>query len=90
MPVNDATDAFDRKLELLRKSSRIPESEIDAAITTYERLRTARAIAESLLTKPSNADVLALLAELGSESRCARSAAEREWASVRTSAGDRP
>ena len=75
MAVNDMTDAFDARLVSMQKG-KAPESEVSAAINTYERLRTARAIAQSILAVPSNSDVLAVFAELGSESRAVRSDAE--------------
>ena len=68
MAVNDLTDAFDSRLSAMQRAG-APENEWHAAITTYERLRTARAIASSILTAPSNSDVLAVFAELACESR---------------------
>lgn len=74
MSVNDLTDAFDTRLKFMQKS-RAPEAECDAAINTYERLRTACAIASSLLASPTNADVLAVFAVLSQESARTNSAA---------------
>lgn len=65
--VLDGTDAFDRKLELLRKAG-APDEEIAAAIAVYERVRTAKAIAQALLPRgASSAVVVALAAEIGAE-----------------------
>ena len=75
MTVNDMTDAFDTRLVSMQKG-RAPDSEVSAAINTYERLRTARAIAQSILTAPNNSDVLAVFAELGCESRAVRSVSD--------------
>ena len=57
--VNDGTDAFDARLEVLRKRS-ADKVEVDAAIAVYERLRTAKAICQALL--PGDASALALAA----------------------------
>lgn len=63
----DGTDVFDTKLELLRKAG-APGEEITAAIAVYERLRTAKAIAQALLPAGVSADALvALAAEIGIE-----------------------
>lgn len=65
--VLDWTDAFDRKLELLRKAG-APQQELDAAISVYERVRTAKAMAQALLGgKPAPSLVVALAAEIGAE-----------------------
>lgn len=61
MTVNDLTDDFDRRLEALQRRA-APELEVQLAINTYERLRTCKAIASSLLSKPGNAEVLAVFA----------------------------
>lgn len=63
--INDLTDAFDTRLQAMQRG-RAPRAEEDAAITVYERMRTARSICEALL--PGNyteAAVVALTAELG-------------------------
>ena len=60
----DLTDEFDTRLQAMQRA-KAPKTEEDAAIVAYERLRTARAIARSLLETPSNADVLAVFAEIG-------------------------
>lgn len=62
--MTDSTDEFDRRLQAMQRSGNVPPGEETAAINAYERLRTARAIALSLLTKPTNADVLAVFAVL--------------------------
>ena len=62
--INDATDEFDRRLDIFDKL-RIPNDEVDAAVTVYERLKTAGAICESLLVGYSTADVVALALEIG-------------------------
>lgn len=69
--INDGTDAMDRRLQSMRRGN-ASQSEIDAAITVYERVRTARAICLSYLVdppgrsgEPSEASVVALTVELG-------------------------
>lgn len=65
--VLDWTDAFDRKLELLRKAG-APQQELDAAIAVYERVRTAKAMAQALLgAKPAPSLVVALAVDIGAE-----------------------
>ena len=61
------TDDFDTRL-IAMQAHRSPKSEQDAAIAAYERLRTARAIARSLLVAPTNSDVLAIFATLSKAS----------------------
>ncbi|WPG35157.1 hypothetical protein [Variovorax sp. EBFNA2] len=78
----DGTDEFDGRLTTLYKKARA--SETAAATDTYERLRTAKAIARSLLDKPSNADVLAVLASL----TAAGIAGDNLSASTKTVEGD--
>lgn len=64
----DLTDAFDTRLEALQRSGKTPRAEIDAAIAVYERLRSARAICQSLLgAEPPAAAVVAVLAEISAE-----------------------
>lgn len=63
----DGTDEFDTRLAAMQRAG-APESEVAHAIAAYERLRTARAIARSLLDKPVNADVLAVFAGIVSAS----------------------
>lgn len=60
----DFTDEFDTRLRAMQAAN-APKAEQSAAIVAYERLRTARAIARSLLDKPSNGDVIAVFAEIG-------------------------
>ncbi len=63
--VNDLTDAFDRRLEVMRRS-RAPASEENAAILVYERVRTAQAIGQALMPEAvTESALLALVAELG-------------------------
>lgn len=63
--VNDLTDEFDRRLEAQYKR-KVPSDETDAAITVYERLRTARAICQSLLPAGfSEAAVVEIAVEIG-------------------------
>lgn len=69
--INDGTDAFDRRLQVLQRD-RASQSEIEAAKLVYERVRTARAICLSYLVdppgrpgEPSEASVVALTVELG-------------------------
>lgn len=66
--VLDGTDAFDVKLDLLRRF-RAPEVEINASISVYERMRTAKAIAQALLPADGvdPAVVVALACEIGAE-----------------------
>jgi hypothetical protein len=63
-------DAFDARVQEMDADS-LSESEVTAAAMTYERLRTAVAIASSVLNAPSNADVLAVFSELMAEARAA-------------------
>ncbi len=63
----DGTDAFDAKLERMRRAG-VSGSEIDAAIAVYERVRTARSIAQALLSDGvTDATVVALACEIGAE-----------------------
>lgn len=65
--VLDGTDAFDAKLERMRKAG-APIEEVDAAIAVYERVRTAKAIAQALLSESAgDALVVALACEIGAE-----------------------
>lgn len=65
--VNDMTDAFDRRLQVIQRTVGA-ESEAEAAINVYERVRTARAICQALLPKGASAAVVVALAvELGAE-----------------------
>ncbi|WP_431512593.1 hypothetical protein [Variovorax sp. DAIF25] len=57
----DGTDEFDTRLQAMQRAN-APKAEEDAAIVAYERLRTARAIARSLLDDPTSADVVAVFA----------------------------
>lgn len=60
-------DAFDAKLERLRQAG-APDVEITAAIAVYERVRTAKAIAQALLSaEVADAVVVSLAAEIGAE-----------------------
>ena len=59
-------DAFDARLEILNRKGRSEEA--DAAMAVYERLRTARSIAESLLVNASASDVIALMDAITAES----------------------
>lgn len=61
--MTDFTDEFDRRLTAMNRD-RAPAQECSASINVYERLSTARAIARSLLTAPTNSDVLAVFAAL--------------------------
>ena len=63
--INDLTDAFDTRLQAMQRA-RAPRAEEDAAITVYERMRTARSICEALLPgRYGDASVTALAIELG-------------------------
>ncbi len=46
--VHETTDAFDERLDLLQ-AAHAPQTEIDAAVAVYERLRTAQAICQALV-----------------------------------------
>ncbi len=63
--VNDMTDQFDARLEVLA-CARVPNEEVDAAVTVYERLKTARAMCQALLPGAfTGAEVVALAVEIG-------------------------
>ena len=69
----DHTDAFDARLEQIHSARasghQLSHTEADAAVLTYERVRTALAICSALLPDATPAEVAALAAELGSASR---------------------
>lgn len=69
----DYTDAFDARLEQIHSARasghQLSHTEADAAVLTYERVRTALAICSALLPEATPAEVTALAAELGSASR---------------------
>lgn len=46
--VNEETDEFDLRLDVLQ-AAKVPQVELDAAVTVYERLRTAQAICQALV-----------------------------------------
>ncbi len=46
--VNDVTDSFDQRLDVLQ-AGHAPQAEIDAATVIYERLRTAQSICQALV-----------------------------------------
>ena len=48
LPDAPASEAFAQRLEALR-AAHLPQFEIDAAVTVFERLRTAQAIARALV-----------------------------------------
>ena len=85
MSLTKGTDKFDARLKILQRAA--PMYEQKAAIALYERLRTARAIAESLLTEPSSADVVAVFCELCSDSRAAAVLEDIEFKSINTTSG---
>lgn len=62
MSVNSNTDAFDARLRIVDRMGRTEEGR--AAVLVYERLMTARAIAESILPGATPADVVGVLAVL--------------------------
>lgn len=66
----DGTDAFDLQLAKMQRQ-RVSDVEVNAAIALYDRLRTSRAIALSLLKTEDTSVVLALLAELCADCRAA-------------------
>jgi hypothetical protein len=55
--------AFDGRVEEM-DADNLPDSEVRAAAITYERLRTALVIAQSVLNTPNNSDVLAVFSHL--------------------------
>ena len=73
--VNDGTDAFDARIKVMGegRGSNATQADIDAAITVYERVRTARAICQALLPESfSEASVVALAVEIGAELRSSK------------------
>ena len=76
--VNDMTDAFDVRLRAM-ESTRAPQTEVDAAITVYERVRTARSICAALLPAGySEAAVVALAVEIGRVKQSGQAVVARE------------
>jgi hypothetical protein len=69
----DYTDAFDARLEQIQSASAngqvLSHNEADAAVLTYERVRTALAICSALLPDASPSHVVTLAAELGAAAR---------------------
>lgn len=59
-------DAFDKRLEILNKKGRSQEAE--AAVAVYERLKTARSIAESLLVGATASDLVVIMSAISAES----------------------
>ncbi|MGV8823992.1 hypothetical protein [Methylibium petroleiphilum] len=75
---NDMTDDFDKRLEAYAKK-RVPNDEVDASITVYERVKTARAILQSLLPGAfSDASVVAVAVEIGRVKQSRQAVAARE------------
>ena len=66
--MNETKTAFDGRVEEMDAAS-FPDSEVMAAATTYERLHTALVIAQSVLSTPTNAEVLAVFSELCAEAK---------------------
>lgn len=62
--VFDGSDAFDARLAVLQRAG-APEAEVTAAIAVYERVRTAKAIAQALLPGATDAELVALAAAMG-------------------------
>ncbi len=76
--VNDLTDQFDRRLADMERS-RTPRDELDAAITVYERVRTAMAICQALLPAGCGAaEVVAVAVEIGRVKQSGQAVATRE------------
>lgn len=72
--VNDMTDQFDVQLNSLH-THRAPKVEIDAAISVYESVRTARSICQALLPDGfGDASVVAVAVEIGAEVHAAQGA----------------
>ena len=69
----DYTDAFDARLEQIHSARasghQLSHTEADAAVLTYERVRTALAICSALLPEATPAEVAALAAEMGATAR---------------------
>lgn len=69
----DYTDAFEARLEQIHSArasgQQLSHTEADAAVLTYERVRTAQAICSALLPEATPAEVTALAVELGSAAR---------------------
>jgi len=66
----DLTNEFDKRLASMSKARNCGIAEIDAAVMTYERLKTARIIVAELLgDMPGHAAVLSVFSELGAEAR---------------------
>ena len=86
MSLTKGTDKFDARVRVLERSA--PAAELSAAKRLYERMRTARDIAESLLTKPTSSHVLAVLHELSEDVRCAANAEGMASRSTSTVEGD--
>lgn len=83
MTTLNGTDKFDARLAVLQRTQ-AHELEVNAAIELYERVRTARAIAESLFKTPDDSVVMAVLRELSADVRMAHVAAETAATSMRT------
>jgi hypothetical protein len=66
----DLTTQFDKRLESLHTARACPTSEIDAAVVTFERLKTAQSICASLIVDIVNqATLMAVFSELCAEAR---------------------
>lgn len=75
--VNDLTDQFDTRLAALDKR-RVEREEVDAAITVYERMRTAKAICQALLPAGfTDATVVSVAAEIRLVKQSGQSVASR-------------
>lgn len=59
---------FDQRLTKLQQDRNTSQAEQDAAITVFERLVTARAIAQTVLVDASGADILAIAAAIAAAS----------------------
>lgn len=76
--INDMTDEFDARLVAMEKK-RVPRDEADAAISVYERMRTARAICQALLPAGfSDATVVAVATEIRLVKQSGQSVKSRE------------
>lgn len=63
--VNDLTDEFDRRLAAYEKQ-RVPDDEVNASITAYERVKTAKSICQALLSgSVTDEAVISLAVEIG-------------------------
>ena len=83
MNTKTTVEPIDARLDVLTRKGRGEEA--DAAIAVYERIKSARAIAESLLPTATAADVLAIASALDLEINAARAAESTRMSDSATS-----